>query len=82
MATTENHENQELASRLISAADGIVNQAAVGLEHDLREAAELIREMNEPTPLISRLMSELAKIANACPDAATARKLRRLLGEA
>ncbi len=82
MASGENHENQELASRLVSAADGITNQAATGLERDLRAAAGLIKEIHEPTPLISRLSSELAKIANTCPDAATARKLRRLLGEA
>ena len=81
MASIEDHENQQLASRLIAAANGIVNQAAVGLELDLRAAAGLIEEMERPTPLIPKLCSELAKIANACPDAATARRLRRLLGE-
>jgi hypothetical protein len=82
MASGQNHENQALASRLVAAADGIVNHAATGLELDLRDAAEVIRETIDPAPIISRLSSELAKIANACPDAATARKLRRLLGEA
>lgn len=82
MASRENHEISELASRLTSAADGIVNSAASGLEQDLRSAVELLGEMERPTPAIPRLVSELAKIANACPDAATALKLRRLLGEA
>jgi hypothetical protein len=82
MASQEDHENAELANRLTAAADGIVNSAAVGLEHDLRSAAEILREIEKPTPLISKLTSEPAKIANACPDAATVRRLRRLLGEA
>jgi hypothetical protein len=81
MGTPENHENQELASRLTSAADGIVNHAAGGLERDLRSAAELINELGKPTPLLPKLFSEIAKIANGCPDAATVLKLRRLLGE-
>jgi hypothetical protein len=82
MAFQEDHENQQLANRLTAAADGIVNHAASGLESDLRSAASLINEMERPRPLISKLSSELAKIANACPDAVTARRLRRLLGEA
>jgi hypothetical protein len=81
MASTENHENQELASRLVAAADGIVNKAAAGLERDLRAAAELIHETDRPTPAIPRLVSELAKIANTTTDVDTQRKLRRLLGE-
>jgi hypothetical protein len=82
MGAPENHENQELASRLTSAADGIVNSAANGLERDLRSAAEKIHELGKPVPILPKLFSEIAKIANACPDAATALKLRRLLGEA
>jgi hypothetical protein len=82
MGMTENHENEALANRLTSAADGIVNHAAGGLERDLRSAAAIIGEIGQPTPAIPKLVSELAKIANACPDAATALKLRRLLGEA
>jgi hypothetical protein len=82
MASQQDHETAELAKRLTSAADGIVNSAAVGLERDLRSAAALIEEIEKPLPLISKLMSELSKIANACPDASTARRLRRLLGEA
>jgi hypothetical protein len=81
MAKSDDHEYPQLASRLTSAADGIVNAAAANLERDLRSAAEIINEIDKPVPLIPRLMSDLAKIANACPDAATARKLRRLLGE-
>jgi hypothetical protein len=82
MAQLKEHENALLANRLTAAADGIVNSAAQGLETDLRSAAELIHEMDHPTPAIPKLVSELAKIANTCPDAATALKLRRLLGEA
>jgi len=82
MGTVHKTENQELANRLTSAADGICNKAASGLEQDLRIAAELILDIQKPTPIIPKLSSELAKIANACPDAATALKLRRLLGEA
>jgi hypothetical protein len=84
MVSAENHENQELASRLISAADGIVNSAAIGLERDLRAAAQIVSGIpSEPmTPLIPRLMSELARIANHTTDAETQRRLRRLIGEA
>jgi hypothetical protein len=81
MAERSDHEMTALANRLAAAADGIVNAAAVGLERDLREAAEVINDIERPVPLMSKLNSELAKIANACPDAATARRLRRLLGE-
>jgi hypothetical protein len=81
MAPREKHENQELANRLRSAADGIVNQAASGLERDLRRAAELLVENERPTqPIVPALESALAKIANEA-DAGTALKLRRLLGE-
>jgi hypothetical protein len=82
MAERTDHETTELARRLTSAADGIVNSAATSLERDLRSAAALIEEIEKPLPLIPKLMSELSKIANACPDATTARRLRRLLGEA
>jgi hypothetical protein len=81
MDSTENHENQELASRLAAAADGIVNKAAAGLERDLRAAAALIHEIDRPTPLIPKLVSDLAKIANTTSDVDTQRRLRRLLGE-
>jgi hypothetical protein len=82
MAVSEDHENQELASRLVAAADGIVNKAAAGLERDLRSAAELIHEIDKPTPAVPKLVSELAKIANMTTDVDTQRRLRRLLGEA
>jgi hypothetical protein len=82
MASEQDHETTELAKRLTSAADGITNHAAAGLETDLRSAAALLEEIKKPLPLIPKLCSELSKIANACPDAATARRLRRLLGEA
>lgn len=82
MGTVQKTENHQLANRLTSAADGICNKAATGLEQDLRLAAELITELQRPVSLLPKLSSEIAKIANACPDAATALKLRRLLGEA
>jgi hypothetical protein len=82
MGTQDDHINHELASRLISAADGIVNHAANGLERDLREAADIVLGSDRPVALIPRLMSDLAKIANTTTDADTQRRLRRLLGEA
>jgi len=73
----------QLASRLTSAADGIVNSAAINLERDLREAAEVIQKLGEPSlPAVPKLVSELAKIANTTSDVDTQRRLRRLLGEA
>jgi hypothetical protein len=82
MGTSKDHTNHKLASRLISAADGIINQAAVGLERDLRKAADVIRESDRPMALMPRLMSDLAKIANTTTDVDTQRRLRRLIGEA
>ncbi len=83
MAASENHENQELASRLVAAADGIVNQAAQGLERDLRTAAARLVAAVPPTqPVLPALESELAKIANHTTDADTRLRLRRLIGEA
>jgi hypothetical protein len=85
MAETEDHTNHELASRLISAADGIVNHAAAGLERDLRAAAAIVQgdtTTKQAMPLLSRLMSELARIANYTTDSDTQRRLRRLIGEA
>ncbi len=82
MGTQDDHMNHELASRLISAADGIVNHAAAGLEQDLRDAAEIVLSTDRPIALIPRLMSDLAKIANTTTDADTQRRLRRLIGDA
>jgi hypothetical protein len=82
MGIQDDHMNHQLASRLISAADGIVNHAAAGLERDLRDAAEMVLETDRPIAIIPRLMSDLAKIANTTTDADTQRRLRRLLGEA
>jgi hypothetical protein len=83
MAAAENHENKELASRLVAAADGIVNHAVQGLGHDLRAAAQrLLADMPPTQPMLPALESELAKIANATTDADTRLRLRRLLGEA
>jgi hypothetical protein len=82
MATSENHTNRGLASRLVAAADGIVNRAAVSLERDLRDAADVVRESNRPMALMPRLLSDVAKIANTTTDADTQLRLRRLIGEA
>jgi hypothetical protein len=83
MTTTHDHSIKDLASRLTSAADGIVNSAAAGLESDLRRAAEIISGMDSPPlPALPRLESELAKIANSTTDVDTQRRLRQLLGEA
>jgi hypothetical protein len=82
MASEIDGEYEQLANRLTSAADAIVNSAAVGLEADLRSAARLIREIDRPLPLLSKLSSELARAANECPDATTVQRLRRILGEA
>jgi hypothetical protein len=81
MANRENHETQQLANRLVAAADGITNQAAVGLERDLREAAEVVRDVDRPAALLPRLLSELAKIANGTSDPEARRRLHRLIGE-
>ena len=82
MATPENHENHELASRLVAAADGIASTTATRLECDLRTAAKLIRGIGRPARQIPGLVSDLAKIANTTEDVDTQRRLRRLLGEA
>jgi hypothetical protein len=82
MALTQSTEYEQLASRLIAAADGIVNSAAAGLERDLRAAAEMIGEIDQPMPLLPKFVSELAKIANTTTDTDTQRRIRRLIGEA
>ena len=82
MANQEDHEHVQLASRLVAAADGITNKAASGLERDLRDAAEILHEIDKPVPALPKLVSELAKIANTTTDVDTQRRLRRLLGEA
>jgi hypothetical protein len=83
MASEQDHTNHELANRLISAADAITNSAAKGLERDLRAAAEIVRGApDQVTPILPRLMSELARIANYSTDAGMQRRLRKLIGEA
>jgi hypothetical protein len=83
MAHEGNHENQELASRLVAAAYGIVNSAAAGLERDLREASRRPQHLDgsELPVLIPGLVSELAQIANTTTDTVTRERLRKLLGE-
>jgi hypothetical protein len=83
MANLPNHEKDELASRLITAADAIVNHAAEGLEKDLRKAAILLRTSDGPAMFgLNSLTSELTKIANTTSDMETRNRLRQLLGEA
>ncbi len=82
MDSTENHDNHQLASRLVAAADGIASTTATGPEQDLRAAAKVIRGIGRPTRQIPGLVSDLAKIANTTADVDTQQRLRRLLGEA
>jgi hypothetical protein len=83
MAAPEDHENRELANRLLTAADAIRHPGAVSLEHDLRVAAQrLLDAVPSTQPMLPALESELAKIANATSDGDTRLRLRRLLGEA
>lgn len=84
MAERENHEFQQLASRLSAAADGITNAAAASLERDLRSASAILTGMGRPVPveILPKLASELSKIANTTNDDDTRFRLRRLLGEA
>lgn len=83
MAPAKDHEKRDLASRLVAAAEGIVNHAAAqGFERDLRDAAEMICSIGEPpqSPILEPA-SELARIAGTTRDADTGR-LRRIRGEA
>jgi hypothetical protein len=84
MAAQTNHDLSSLANRLDSAADGIVNHAANGLERDLRDASRFLRMHGQPPGMVNipALVSELAKIANETTDTLTRERLKRLLGEA
>jgi hypothetical protein len=75
-------ELNALADRLADHADGIVNVAAYEMERDIRLAAGLLRQAKDPPPLalLPALNQEIESAAASCSDAATARRLRRLVG--
>jgi hypothetical protein len=75
-------ELNALADRLADHADGIVNVAAHDMEQDIRLAAGALRQVEDPPPLalLPALHQEIASAAAACSDAATVRRLRRLIG--
>jgi hypothetical protein len=75
-------ELNALADRLADHADGIVNVAAHEMEQDIRLAAGVLRQVNDPPALalLPALHHEIASAAASCSDAATARRLRRLIG--
>ena len=82
MGTPTNHENQELANRLIEHADSIVNVAAHDLELDLRAAAAVICDIGNPPPLLPRLVADLTQILRQTTDPNTRRQLSAIVGEA
>ncbi|MBO0751551.1 MAG: hypothetical protein J2P53_05550 [Bradyrhizobiaceae bacterium] len=71
-----------LADRLTEHADGIVNVAAHDMERDIRLAAGALRQAEQPMPLalLPALHQEIERAAASCSDAATARRLRQLIG--
>jgi acetamidase/formamidase len=75
-------ELNALADRLADHADGIVNVAAHEMEQDIRLAAGVLRQLKLPPPLalLPALHLEIERTAGSCCDAATARRLRRLIG--
>ena len=75
-------ELNELADRLADHADGIVNVAAHEMEQDIRLAAGALRQMEHSAPLalLPALHLAIEHAAASCSDAATARRLRKLIG--
>ena len=75
-------ELNALADRLADHADGIVNVAAHEMEQDIRIAAGVLRQAKDPPPLalLPALHQEIESAAASCSDAATARRLRKLIG--
>jgi len=55
--------NRRAATRLEDLADSIENPGAHEAEQDIRAAAARLREIDNPTPLIPRLVGELTKLA-------------------
>jgi hypothetical protein len=75
-------ELNALADRLADHADGIVNVAAHEMEQDIRLAAGVLRQVQDPPPLalLPALQQEIEGAAASCTDAVTTRRLRRLTG--
>jgi len=82
MAPLQDHSLSELANRLVDYADAIENPGAHEAQQDIRRAADILREVENPTPLIPRLIAELKKVATFSADLETRKTLRGLLGEA
>jgi hypothetical protein len=80
MAPSKDHTNAELANRLIDHADAIENPGAHEAEQDIRLAAARLKELDDPTPLVPRLVAELTKVATFSTDPETRTVLRGLLG--
>jgi hypothetical protein len=78
----DSRDTTDLAARLEDHADAIENPSAHQLEADLRDAAAALREVDNPTPVIPKLIAELKKAALFSSDPATRQQLRALLGEA
>jgi hypothetical protein len=75
-------ELNALADRLADHADCIVNVAAHEMEQDIRIAAGVLRQVKDPPPLalLTALQWEIESAAASCSDAATAHRLRKLIG--
>jgi hypothetical protein len=80
--TLSGDELNALADRLANHADGIVNVAAHYMEQDIRLAASVLRQVKPlaPPALLQALQLEIEGAAASCSDAATARRLRKLIG--
>jgi hypothetical protein len=81
MAQPLDQTNQGLATRLDDWADAIENPGAHEMEMDIRAAAKRLRDVDDPTPLIPRLITELRKAATFSSDLETRTALRALLGD-
>ena len=87
--TLTRDELNALSDRLSDHADGIVNVAAHEMEQDIRVAASALRQIEAAPPTaslpallqhIDRIDSTIDRIAATCPDAATSKQLRQLIG--
>lgn len=81
MAPQLQHGLKALANRLDDYAEAIENPGAHEAEQDIRGAAQMLREMDEPTLLLPRLIAELKQIATFSADLDMRNRLRALLGE-
>jgi hypothetical protein len=71
----------DLATRLLSHADNIMNPAMHEMESDLRLAATALREQDAPTPLLPRLIADLTHLAVVSRNVAVGNALRTMLGK-